>query len=42
MTAMGVLTAGAFLLLFLGLRRVGAIRAAIIAALEPVAHPSWP
>jgi drug/metabolite transporter (DMT)-like permease len=36
-TAMGVLTAGAFLLLFLGLRRVGAIRAAIIAALEPVA-----
>ena len=36
-TAMGFLTAGAFLLLFLGLRRVGAVRAAIIAALEPVA-----
>jgi drug/metabolite transporter (DMT)-like permease len=35
-TAMGLLTAGAFVLLFLGLRRVGAVRTAIIAALEPV------
>ena len=36
-TAMGVLTAGAFVLLFLGLRRVGAVRTAIVASLEPVA-----
>jgi drug/metabolite transporter (DMT)-like permease len=36
-SAMGLLTAAAFVLLFLGLRRVGAIRTAIIAALEPVA-----
>ncbi|MGH2709598.1 MAG: DMT family transporter [Actinomycetota bacterium] len=36
-TAMGLLTAGAFTLLFLGLRRVGAVRTAIIASLEPVA-----
>jgi drug/metabolite transporter (DMT)-like permease len=35
--AMGLLTAGAFVLLFLGLRRVGAVRTAIIAAMEPVA-----
>ena len=35
--AMGLLTAGAFLLLFLGLRRVGAVRTSIIASLEPVA-----
>jgi drug/metabolite transporter (DMT)-like permease len=35
--AMGLLTAGAFVLLFRGLRRVGAVRTAIIAALEPVA-----
>jgi drug/metabolite transporter (DMT)-like permease len=35
--AMGVLTAGAFFLLFLGLRRVGAVRTSIIASLEPVA-----
>jgi drug/metabolite transporter (DMT)-like permease len=35
--AMGILTAAAFTLLFLGLRRVGAVRTAIIAALEPVA-----
>lgn len=34
--SMGLLTAGAFGLLFLGLRRVGAVRTAIIAALEPV------
>jgi drug/metabolite transporter (DMT)-like permease len=36
-TAMGVLTAGAFFLLFLGLRRVGAVRSSVIASLEPVA-----
>jgi drug/metabolite transporter (DMT)-like permease len=36
-SAMGVLTAAAFVSLFLGLRRVGAVRTAIIAALEPVA-----
>jgi drug/metabolite transporter (DMT)-like permease len=35
--AMGVLTAGAFTLLFLGLRRIGAVRTSIIASLEPVA-----
>lgn len=35
--AMGLLTAGAFFLLFLGLRRVGAVRTSIIASLEPVA-----
>ena len=35
--AMGALTAGAFTLLFLGLRRVGAVRTSIIASLEPVA-----
>jgi drug/metabolite transporter (DMT)-like permease len=35
--AMGVLTAGAFVLLFLGLRRIGAVRTAIVASLEPVA-----
>lgn len=34
--SMGILTAAAFGLLFLGLRRVGAVRTAIIAALEPV------
>jgi drug/metabolite transporter (DMT)-like permease len=34
--SMGFLTAGAFGLLFVGLRRVGAVRTAIIAALEPV------
>lgn len=34
---MGALTAGAFTLLFLGLRRVGAVRTSIIASLEPVA-----
>lgn len=35
--AMGLLTAGAFAFLFLGLRRIGAVRTAIIASLEPVA-----
>lgn len=35
--AMGGLTAGAFSLLFLGVRRLGAVRAAIISSLEPVA-----
>lgn len=35
--AMGVLTAGAFFCLFAGLRRIGAVRTAIVAALEPVA-----
>jgi drug/metabolite transporter (DMT)-like permease len=35
--AMGALTAGAFTLLFLGLRRIGAVRTSIIASLEPVA-----
>ena len=34
---MGALTAGAFTLLFLGLRRIGAVRTSIIASLEPVA-----
>jgi drug/metabolite transporter (DMT)-like permease len=33
---MGVLTSGAFSLLFLGLRRLGAVRASIVASLEPV------
>jgi drug/metabolite transporter (DMT)-like permease len=33
---MGVLTAGAFFLLFLGVRRLGAVRSSIIASLEPV------
>jgi drug/metabolite transporter (DMT)-like permease len=33
---MGALTAAAFVLLFLGLRRVGAVRTSIIAAMEPV------
>ncbi|MGH2681856.1 MAG: DMT family transporter [Actinomycetota bacterium] len=36
-SGMGVLTAGAFFCLFAGLRRVGAVRTAIIASLEPVA-----
>lgn len=35
--AMGLLTAGAFALLFLGLRRIGAVRTSIVASLEPVA-----
>ena len=35
--AMGLLTAGAFSLLFLGVRRLGAVRTSIIASLEPVA-----
>jgi drug/metabolite transporter (DMT)-like permease len=35
--SMGLLTAAAFTLLFLGLRRIGAVRTAIIASLEPVA-----
>jgi drug/metabolite transporter (DMT)-like permease len=35
--AMGLLTSGAFALLFLGLRRIGAVRTAIVASLEPVA-----
>jgi drug/metabolite transporter (DMT)-like permease len=34
--AMGLLTAGAFAFLFLGLRRIGAVRTSIIASLEPV------
>ena len=34
---MGLFTAGAFFCLFAGLRRLGAVRTAIIAALEPVA-----
>jgi drug/metabolite transporter (DMT)-like permease len=34
--AMGVLTSGAFTLSFLGLRRLGAVRASIVASLEPV------
>jgi drug/metabolite transporter (DMT)-like permease len=34
---MGVLTSGAFLLLFLGVRRLGAVRTSIISSLEPVA-----
>jgi drug/metabolite transporter (DMT)-like permease len=35
--AMGLLTAGAFSLLFLGIRRLGAVRSSIISSLEPVA-----
>jgi drug/metabolite transporter (DMT)-like permease len=35
--AMGALTAAAFVFLFLGLRRLGAVRTAIVASLEPVA-----
>lgn len=35
--AMGALTAAAFVFLFLGLRRIGAVRTAIVASLEPVA-----
>ncbi len=35
--SMGVLTSGAFSLLFLGVRRLGAVRSSIIASLEPVA-----
>lgn len=35
--AMGLLTAGAFSLLFLGVRRLGAVRTSIISSLEPVA-----
>jgi drug/metabolite transporter (DMT)-like permease len=35
--AMGVLTAGAFSLLFLGVRRLGAVRASVISSLEPAA-----
>jgi drug/metabolite transporter (DMT)-like permease len=34
---MGLLTAGAFSLLFLGVRRLGAVRTSIISSLEPVA-----
>ena len=34
---MGVLTSGAFFLLFIGVRRLGAVRASIISSLEPVA-----
>jgi drug/metabolite transporter (DMT)-like permease len=34
--AMGFLTAGAFMLLFLGVRRLGAVRSSIVASLEPV------
>ena len=33
----GVLTAGAFFFLFLGLRRVGAVRSSVIASLDPAA-----
>jgi drug/metabolite transporter (DMT)-like permease len=33
---MGILTAGAFILLFLGLRRLGAVRTSVLGALEPV------
>jgi drug/metabolite transporter (DMT)-like permease len=33
---MGVLTSGAFTLVFLGVRRLGAVRASIVASLEPV------
>ena len=36
MAAMGVLTSGAFTLLFLGVRRLGAVRSSIVASLEPV------
>jgi drug/metabolite transporter (DMT)-like permease len=35
--AMGVLTTGAFSLLFLGIRRLGPVRSSIISSLEPVA-----
>ncbi len=35
--AMGLLTSGAFTVLFLGLRRIGAVRTSIVASLEPVA-----
>lgn len=35
--AMGLLTAGAFSFLFLGVRRLGAVRTSIISSLEPVA-----
>jgi drug/metabolite transporter (DMT)-like permease len=35
--AMGLLTSGAFAFLFLGLRRIGAVRTSIVASLEPVA-----
>jgi drug/metabolite transporter (DMT)-like permease len=35
--SMGVLTSGAFFLLFLGIRRLGALRTSIISSLEPVA-----
>ena len=35
--SMGVLTSGAFFLLFIGVRRLGAVRASIISSLEPVA-----
>jgi drug/metabolite transporter (DMT)-like permease len=38
--SMGVLTSGAFYLLFLGVRRLGAVRASIISSLEPVAAAS--
>jgi drug/metabolite transporter (DMT)-like permease len=34
--AMGLLTSGAFTLLFLGVRRLGAVRSSIVASLEPV------
>jgi drug/metabolite transporter (DMT)-like permease len=34
---MGLLTAGAFAFLFLGLRRIGAVRTSIVSSLEPVA-----
>ncbi len=34
--SMGVLTAGAFFMLFLGVRRLGAVRSSIISSLEPV------
>ncbi|MGH2691138.1 MAG: DMT family transporter, partial [Actinomycetota bacterium] len=34
---MGLLTSGAFAFLFLGLRRIGAVRTSIVASLEPVA-----
>jgi drug/metabolite transporter (DMT)-like permease len=35
--SMGALTSGAFFLLFLGVRRLGAVRTSIISSLEPVA-----
>ncbi len=34
---MGAFTAGAFLGLFIGLRRLGPVRTSVVAALEPVA-----